>query len=249
MAGTTWPSLTPNTKARASDVEAKFDWIEGDIVPMVNGTRVDNAYDLGDATYRWRDIRIARQILLPAGSAGMPSFSRQGVTTGVYFPTTTAVGIAVNGTAVQISYADGNLKPTQPIFRATSNGAVTMSASGLVTFPTVSINVGGLYSSTDSTMIVPMNGRYMLFAAVPMYSSTITSYTMRLRLNGTSTSNDLIAYSPENLSRLGHPNICSILELSVGTTVDCFVARTGGGEFTVCPSSFNVRHFGGYLVG
>lgn len=54
MAGSSWPTLTPGTKARASDVEAKFDWIEGAIVPMNAGSTTDAAYDLGTTAARWR---------------------------------------------------------------------------------------------------------------------------------------------------------------------------------------------------
>jgi len=53
MAGTSWPDLEGGQKARASDVEAKFDWIEGSIVPMVAGNKTDGAYDLGESSYRW----------------------------------------------------------------------------------------------------------------------------------------------------------------------------------------------------
>lgn len=54
MAGTSWPALIAGAKARASDVENKFDWIEGNIVPMNGGSSTDAAYDLGTSDKRWR---------------------------------------------------------------------------------------------------------------------------------------------------------------------------------------------------
>lgn len=56
MAGTTWPSLVASTTAFAADVEAKFDWIEGHLVPMLAGSLTDAAYDLGTTTARWNNI-------------------------------------------------------------------------------------------------------------------------------------------------------------------------------------------------
>jgi len=53
MAGTTWPALTAGEKATASKVEAKFDWIEGSLVPMLGGAKTTGAYDLGEASYCW----------------------------------------------------------------------------------------------------------------------------------------------------------------------------------------------------
>ena len=84
MAGTSWPALVPGAKAKASEVEAKFDWIEEDLVPMTGGTRTDNTYDLGETSHRWRDIRVSRQIILPKGADTMPSLSVQGTATGMF---------------------------------------------------------------------------------------------------------------------------------------------------------------------
>lgn len=51
----TWPTLTAGQVARASDVEGKFDWSEHHLWPHSAGTRVSNAYDLGDSTTAyWR---------------------------------------------------------------------------------------------------------------------------------------------------------------------------------------------------
>lgn len=91
MAGSTWPALTAGARAKASEVEAKFDWVEQDLVPMLGGTKADNSYDLGTSGFRWRDAYLSRQLLLPAGSAGTPSIALLSSANGLYFPTTTAM--------------------------------------------------------------------------------------------------------------------------------------------------------------
>lgn len=50
----TWPTLTEGKKAKASEVEAKFDWLEGAQLPMNAGNFTTGAYDIGSATYQWR---------------------------------------------------------------------------------------------------------------------------------------------------------------------------------------------------
>lgn len=51
----TWPSLVAGQVARASDVEAKFDWLEQHLWPMSGGNFTDNTYDLGNTTTAaWR---------------------------------------------------------------------------------------------------------------------------------------------------------------------------------------------------
>lgn len=77
MAGTSWPSLAAGGIARASDVEAKFDWLEKDIVPQDEGSTTNGAYDLGTTTAYWRGLYC------------------NGLN-----PTTTAHGVAVGTTTV-----------------------------------------------------------------------------------------------------------------------------------------------------
>lgn len=50
----TWPSLVEGKKAKASEVESKFDWLEGTQYPMINGQLTTGVYDIGSATYQWR---------------------------------------------------------------------------------------------------------------------------------------------------------------------------------------------------
>lgn len=69
MAGTTWPTLVAGQKARAADVEAKFDWMEGDIVPMSGGNLTNGAYDLGTSTAAWRYLHLTGGIMASGATA------------------------------------------------------------------------------------------------------------------------------------------------------------------------------------
>ncbi len=69
MAGTSWPTLVPGAKAKATEVELKFDWLEGDLVAMSGGTKADITYDLGTGTFRWRYAYIGTSLLLGSASA------------------------------------------------------------------------------------------------------------------------------------------------------------------------------------
>lgn len=62
MAGTTWYNLQGGQKAKASQVMANFDWIEGNIVPMNAGAQTNTAYDIGSDSYRWRDFHLGRYL-------------------------------------------------------------------------------------------------------------------------------------------------------------------------------------------
>ena len=52
----TWPALTSGAKAKAADVEAKFDWLEGHIWPQVGGTTTTSVFDLGGDGKSWRSV-------------------------------------------------------------------------------------------------------------------------------------------------------------------------------------------------
>lgn len=67
MAGTTWPVLVAGQKARASDVEAKFDWLEGHIVPMTGGNTTTGVYNLGTTTAKWKDLYLSNKVVADGG--------------------------------------------------------------------------------------------------------------------------------------------------------------------------------------
>lgn len=50
-----WPTLTGGRKAKASEVEAKFDWLEGAQLPMTGGNFTTGVYDIGSSAYQWRN--------------------------------------------------------------------------------------------------------------------------------------------------------------------------------------------------
>jgi|2_EtaG_2_1085320.scaffolds.fasta_scaffold00278_2 hypothetical protein len=57
MATSSWPTLTNSTTASAIDVEAKFDAMEGDIVPMDSaGSFTNDTFNIGTSTAEWANI-------------------------------------------------------------------------------------------------------------------------------------------------------------------------------------------------
>lgn len=68
MAGSSWPDLVAGRTAKASEVEAKFDWLERDIVPMIGGAQTDSVYFLGTSAARWAGV-FTRSIN-PTSTAG-----------------------------------------------------------------------------------------------------------------------------------------------------------------------------------
>lgn len=108
MAGTTWPALVAGQKARASDVESRFDWLEGSLIPMNSGTSTDAAHDLGTTTARWNNV-YAVQFRAATGSAGSPSYSFvNDQDTGIYNPAANTMAFAVGGTVgMTIGFGSG----------------------------------------------------------------------------------------------------------------------------------------------
>ena len=54
MSGSQWYSFSSNQLGRAQNVNANFDWNEGHLTPQLDGTEVNNTYDLGESSYQWR---------------------------------------------------------------------------------------------------------------------------------------------------------------------------------------------------
>lgn len=73
MAGTSWPALAAGNKAKASEVEAKFDWLEQNIVPMSGGVTADNTYDLGTSSARWRAGYFGTSLLVNGAEPATPA--------------------------------------------------------------------------------------------------------------------------------------------------------------------------------
>lgn len=148
MAGSVWPALVAGARAKASEVEAKFDWVEGDIVPMTGGTRTDATYDLGTSSHRWRDAYVSRQLILPAGSSGTPAITEAGAANGFYFPTTSQIAatnpfLAANGSVAAPGLATVG-SPTTGFYRIGADNlglaaagvkVMDVSAAGEITKP------------------------------------------------------------------------------------------------------------------
>ena len=99
MSGTVWPSLVAGARAKASEVENKFDWMEGDFIPFTAGTKTDATYDLGSSSFRWVDIWGSGIVTTGAGAVGAPSFTRSDdLDTGMWFPAGNTLAWSVNGT-------------------------------------------------------------------------------------------------------------------------------------------------------
>lgn len=74
MAGSTWPALVAGNKAKASEVESKFDWLEGSLVPMNSGASTDAVFDIGTTTAAWKNAYFTGFVAVGSGtSASTPS--------------------------------------------------------------------------------------------------------------------------------------------------------------------------------
>lgn len=87
-----WPNLLAGQRARASEVEFKFDWLEANHLPMLSGSTTDLTYDLGASNARWR-----------AGWFG--SVNPTTTANALVLGTTTAVTTAANNSDVSMELA------------------------------------------------------------------------------------------------------------------------------------------------
>lgn len=110
MTGTVWPSLVAGARAKASEVENKFDWIEGDFIPFNAGTKTDDTYDLGSSSFNWVDGWFKGRVHAGAGSASNCSFGRQSATgNGMFFPTASNVAFATASVERLRIFSNGNV--------------------------------------------------------------------------------------------------------------------------------------------
>jgi hypothetical protein len=194
MAGSSWPALVANQRAKASEVEAKFDWVEADIVPMVAGTRTDATYDLGTSSHRWRDGYFSGNLIHGAGSLGAPSLAKTGdADTGRWYPAADTIAESVGGVeAMRIASAGYMTRPLQTSFLATSAVAqsnVVGASAGFVTVAYASENfdIGANYNNGTYTFTAPVTGKYQFNFYVQvagLQTSTHTSFQARLVTTG-----------------------------------------------------------------
>lgn len=134
MAGTTWPNLVAGTPARAADVEAKFDWLEGNLDPMLAGTKADATYDLGTSSFRWRDLWISRDVVIAAtgklridGSSSGDTYITESGANVMDFHQGGSLGFRLNPTFVVVTGSrDLSIQATQKFYL--DNGANTYIA-------------------------------------------------------------------------------------------------------------------------
>lgn len=51
--GATWPALRENFTAAAEDMTSKFEWVEGDRLPMSGGVLTTTVFNIGSSSYNW----------------------------------------------------------------------------------------------------------------------------------------------------------------------------------------------------
>lgn len=135
MAGVSWPTLAAGSRARGSDVELKFDWIEGDLVPMLAGSKTTGAYDLGTSAFKWRSAYFSTRVNVPAiglSDTSFISFDAGGTST-------VAVAIKLaSGASVNEFSIDGTLGGNSDLAVPTEKAVKTYADARLVS--TISSN-------------------------------------------------------------------------------------------------------------
>jgi hypothetical protein len=186
MAGTVWPALTAGQKARASDVESKFDWIEGDIVPMSGGNITTGVYDLGTTTAAWRYIHLSGGIMASGATA---------------LAVDTSANIKLrNGVAINEISSDGTLAdnsdsavPTEQAVRTyadTKAGAIGMKnliINSLSAAEMTTATYVDLYSTNTNGSIwgfaLYATGSGSVIISVELDTQTIGAYTLAVGAN------------------------------------------------------------------
>lgn len=238
MAGTTWPTLTAGQKARASDVESKFDWLEGDIVPMSGGNMTTGVYDLGTSTAAWRYIHLSGGIMASGATALAVDVSAR-------------VKLR-NGAAIDEFSTDGLLSdnsdtavPTEKAVRTyadTKAGAIGMQKILLLTTPVASLTTTGYVTiySVDTNGVwwgmcvaSAFNGTMeVLIDGITMLVSSVTAANFLAVQDDIATTVDTVA----TLSTLQYTTASRLTELQLpfkdSLTVNMRKAAAGAGTTT-----------------
>lgn len=159
----TWPSLVAGAKAKASDVESKFDWLEGHLWPQVGGTTTTGVFDLGGNGKSWRSL-WATSINPTTTAGGVAVFTTTVANASVGFEIagaralliprlTTAQRTGLTAIAGMMVY-DSDLG----VFQVYENGAwQTMGGkNGIIAKTTTTLPFGG---ATQTVMEVTGSGR------------------------------------------------------------------------------------------
>lgn len=172
---------------------------------MAGGTKTDATYDLGQGSFRWRDIYTSRQIVSAVGSVGTPAYSYAGRTTdGWYSSAANQQALALGGSAWLVhrdnsgtTHTDGGQSWTDGIDVADSNAWKISVGSNLATVTALKITTAG-------EVLKPLQPCFygVRLAATSITSSgavaglTITGYTTQFDVNGDYTNSVFTAPVP-----------------------------------------------------
>jgi hypothetical protein len=155
----TWPDLVAGKKAKASEVEQKFDWLEGSLLPHSSGNFTTNAYDLGMSSASWR-------------ATWTKSLN----------PTTTASGVAIGQLAANANTSlDLSAMPKalyMPILTTVQRDALTPSA-GMMIYNSTNSRM----ERYEGGQWLAMNNPYGLVTKIRVAKQT-TSYSEVLNITG-----------------------------------------------------------------
>lgn len=116
-----WPSLVAGKKAKASEVEEKFSWLEGSLLPMESGTTFNLTFNLGSNGKAWKQAWV-----------------------GGLNPTSTAAGVAIGkelaGSSTCLDLSAMPKAVQLPILNTTERDALT-AASGMLVYNSTTASI------------------------------------------------------------------------------------------------------------
>lgn len=200
----TWPTLTAGNKARASEVETKFDWLEANILPMLGGSTTDAVYDLGNTTTRWRDIYL----------------------TGIRF---TTLNLYASATAAVTINAAGIISiDLQSSARAarTTVQTLTSATDTKIQFQTEQYDTRAEYDNvTNFRFSATVAGKYFVHSNVDVQNiafNTTTTHLIKIYINGV----EFSAYRFSPVSTAINISVSDILNLAANDYIEIFVNAT-----------------------
>lgn len=235
MAGTAWPALIAGQKARASDVELKFDWLERDLVPMLGGSTTTGVYDLGTSTAAWRYLHIAPTGGIMCSGATSMAFLADGTVK-------LKNGVAVNEISSDGTFASDSdlIIPTQKAVKTYLSGigphfpAAAYNAGTVQSFPDYYVTLTSLVMyCSDTERLDPSNA--LTYATRPAnnsgtpWTATYTAYPV------TSATTYLVRFKGSaNLSVVGTPS--AIIFISADTEANIFSISASRAALTIYAS-------------
>jgi len=193
MAGSTWSVFSPATKAKSSEVNGNFDWIEGNIIPMNAGSATDAAYDLGAASTRWRHSYFSGRVNVPAlglSDTSFLSFDAGGTVT-ANIAMKMATGVAVTKYSSDGTLA-GNSDLTIATEKATKTYVDTQIAAGVLLVSAQLASDTSINQVTSKqiqfTELLDVNGEFSSSTFSPLANGTYEfSFHAQLSIAGTTT--------------------------------------------------------------